>query len=72
MGGDAGKTSTGRVDQQANQGIRLDQEHGKKVCWFEQPPKYCVGRAKPSLLDPFKPYIDAVLAEYDLSARRIS
>jgi len=36
-----------------------------------KPPKYHVGLAKPSLLDPFKPYIDAVLKEYNISASRI-
>jgi len=36
-----------------------------------KPPRYRVGLAKPSLLDPFKPYIDAVLKEYNISAKRI-
>lgn len=43
----------------------------RKYVGSTKPPKYRVGLAKPSLLDPFKPYIDAVLKEYNISARRI-
>jgi len=43
----------------------------RKYVKATEPPRYVLGSAKPSLLDPFKPYIDARLAEFDISARRI-
>ena len=56
---------------------RLAEEHGltrntvRKYVNAVSPPKYSLRGRKPSVLDPYKEYINARLAEYDVSARRI-
>lgn len=56
---------------------KLAKEYGltrntvRKYVGSVEPPKYHLGGEKPSFLNSFKPYIDAVLAEYNVSARRI-